>query len=152
MVRATCDRCHGPLHQIMMKPITRSNGMRESGEMYLETILILGKENNTVRATDIASRLGYSKASVSRAVGKLNSEGHIVVGSNGHIALTERGRNIAEKIYERHHVLTEVLSSLGVDPGCAAEDACRIEHVISDEAFSAIKQHLIRFRTGKKDE
>lgn len=126
--------------------------MRESGEMYLETILILGKENNIVRATDIASRLGYSKASVSRAVGKLNSDGYIVVGNNGHIALTERGRNIAEKIYERHHVLTEVLSSLGVDPICAAEDACRIEHVISDEAFSAIKQHLIRFGTGKKDE
>ena len=116
--------------------------MRESGEMYLETILMLGKENDTVRATDVASRLGYSKASVSRAVGKLSSEGYIVVGSIGHIALTERGRAIAEKIYERHHVITEILTDLGVSPECAADDACRIEHVISDEAFSAIKQHL----------
>ena len=80
--------------------------MRESGEMYLETILVLGKEKNIVRATDIASRLGYSKASVSRAVGKLCSEGYIVVGGNGYIAFTEQGRSIAEKIYERHHMAT----------------------------------------------
>ena len=110
--------------------------------MYLETILILGKEKNVVRATDIASRLRYSKASVSRAVGKLSSEGYIVVGNNGYIALTEQGRSIAEKIYERHRVLTRILTSLGVDPSCAADDACRIEHVISDDAFSAIKKHL----------
>lgn len=116
--------------------------MRESGEMYLETILILGKEKNIVRATDIASRLGYSKASVSRAVGKLSSEGYIVVGNNGYIALTEKGRAIAEKIYDRHLVLSRILVSLGVDQKCAVEDACRIEHVISDEAFSAIKHHL----------
>lgn len=123
--------------------------MRESGEMYLETMLILGKENDTVRATDVASRLGYSKASVSRAVGKLSSEGYIVVGSNGHIALTERGRGLAEKIYERHRVLTEILTSLGVDPKCAAIDACRIEHVISDEAFTAIKLHRENYGTNR---
>ena len=116
--------------------------MRESGEMYLETILILGKEKNIVRATDIAAKLRYSKASVSRAVGKLSSEGYIVVGNNGYIALTEHGRSVAEKIYERHRILTQILTSLGVDSQCAAEDACRIEHVISDEAFQAIKRHL----------
>ncbi len=116
--------------------------MRESGEMYLETILILGKKNNIVRATDIASSLGYSKASVSRAVGKLRSGGYIVVGNNGYIALTEQGRTVAEKVYERHKVITSVLTMLGVDPECAEKDACRIEHVISDEAFHAITRHL----------
>ena len=123
--------------------------MRESGEMYLETILVLGKEKNIVRATDIASRLGYSKASVSRAVGKLCSEGYIVVGGNGYIAFTEQGRSIAEKIYERHQVLSRILTSLGVDQRCAVDDACRIEHVISDEAFQAIKHHLETFGTDQ---
>ena len=117
--------------------------MKESGEMYLETILILGQENNIVRATDIATRMGYSKASVSRAVGKLSSEEYIIVGSNGYIALTEKGRAVAEKIYERHRILTNVLTHLGVSEKCAADDACRIEHVISDEAFAAIKEHLL---------
>ncbi len=119
--------------------------MKESGEMYLETILVLGQENNIVRATDIATRLGYSKASVSRAVGKLSSGGYIVVGGNGYIALTEKGRAIAEKIYERHRILTTVLTQLGVSEECAVDDACRIEHVISDEAFTAIKEHLLTF-------
>lgn len=119
--------------------------MKESGEMYLETILVLGQENNIVRATDIATRMGYSKASVSRAVGKLSSGGYIVVGGNGYIALTEKGRAIAEKIYERHRILTTVLTQLGVSEECAVDDACRIEHVISDEAFAAIKEHLLTF-------
>ncbi len=119
--------------------------MRESGEMYLETILVLGKENNIVRATDVASRLGYSKASVSRAIGKLSADEYIIVGASGYIALTEKGRAVAEKIYERHRVLSDVLELLGVAPECAAEDACRIEHVISDEAFSAIKRHLLQY-------
>ena len=119
--------------------------MKESGEMYLETILVLGQKNNIVRATDIAAYMGYSKASVSRAVGKLSSEGFIVVGTNGYIALTEKGRSVAEKIYERHRILTEVLTQLGVSEECAVDDACRIEHVISDEAFAAIKSHLKTF-------
>ena len=119
--------------------------MKESGEMYLETILILGQENNLVRATDIATRMGYSKASVSRAVGKLSSGGYIVVGANGYIALTEKGREVAEKIYERHRLLAEVLMQLGVSAKCAVDDACRIEHVISDEAFAAIKEHMVNF-------
>lgn len=116
--------------------------MKESGEMYLETILVLGQENNIVRATDIATRMRYSKASVSRAVGKLSAGGYIVVGTNGYIALTEKGRAVAEKIYERHRILTTILTNLGVSEECAVDDACRIEHVISDEAFAAIKEHL----------
>ena len=116
--------------------------MHESGEMYLETILILGRKNNTVRSIDIAEEMGFSKASVSRAVSKLKQDEYILVDSDGHIALTTRGYELANTIYERHIVLTNMLVNLGVDEKTAAEDACRMEHVISDESFRAIKEHI----------
>lgn len=116
--------------------------MQESGEMYLETILILGKRNNTVRAVNVAEEMRISKASVSRALGRLKDEGCLIVDRAGNIAFTEKGRQIAEKIYERHLVLTEVIMSLGVERETAAADACRIEHVISDRTFQAMKDHI----------
>ena len=123
--------------------------MHESGEMYLETILVLGKKNNTVRSIDIAEEMGFSKASVSRAVSKLKQDGYILVDVDGHIALTSKGYELANTIYERHIVLTKMLMSLGVDEKVAAEDACRMEHVISDESFQAIKEHI---RTKQKQD
>ena len=116
--------------------------MHESGEMYLETILILGQKHNMVRAVDIAEEMRISKASVSRAMARLRSEKCIIVDSDGHIAFTEKGRQIAEKIYERHQVLTEIIMALGVDRETAAADACKIEHDISDSTFEAMKAHL----------
>ena len=116
--------------------------MHESGEMYLETILVLGKKNNTVRSIDIAEEMGFSKASVSRAVSKLKQDGYILVDVDGHIALTSRGYELANTIYERHVVLTKMLMYLGVDEKTAQDDACRMEHVISDESFQAIKEHI----------
>ena len=116
--------------------------MQESGEMYLETILILSKKGE-VRSIDVSEYMGYSKPSVSRAVGLLKTGGYLTMEENGHLHLTEEGRALAEKIYERHNILTEGLVLLGVDKAVAAEDACRIEHVISDESFAAIKQHLL---------
>lgn len=118
--------------------------MQESGEMYLETILILSKKLDFVRSVDICDCMGYSKPSVSRAVGLLKSGGFIDVDGKGHITLTESGKAYAEKIYERHTILTKALRSLGVSEGTAASDACRIEHVISDEAFAAIKDHVAK--------
>ncbi len=119
--------------------------MRESGEMYLETILILGKSKNTVRAIDVADEMNISKASVSRALGILKREECIIVDNNGHIAFTEKGRKIAEKIYERHEVLTEIIMALGVDRETAAADACKIEHDISDKTFEAMRKHRDTF-------
>ncbi len=119
--------------------------MQESGEMYLETILILGKKQNKVRAVDIVDEMGFSKPSVSRAMAKLKTDECIIVDSAGYIALTEKGREIAEKIYERHQLLSEILISLGVDATTAAEDACKMEHDISDESLEAIKRSF----TGK---
>jgi len=116
--------------------------MQESGEMYLETILILGKRKNIVRSIDIAEEMGFSKASVSRAVSKLKQNGYIIVDNEGHIALTERGHQLAGGIYERHVVLTQILVDLGVSEETADEDACRMEHVISDETFQAIKRYV----------
>ncbi len=116
--------------------------MHESGEMYLETILILGYRRNMVRAVDVAEEMRLSKASVSRALGRLKKDQCIIVDENGHIAFTEKGRAIAAKIYERHQVLTEVLTALGVDPENAAADACKMEHDISDASFEAMKEHL----------
>ncbi len=115
--------------------------MQESGEMYLETILILSKKGE-VRSIDVSEYMGYSKPSVSRAVGLLKTGGYLTMEENGHLHLTEEGRALAEKIYERHNLLTEGLVLLGVDKAVATEDACRIEHVISDESFAAIKQHM----------
>ena len=114
----------------------------ESGEMYLETILVLAKNKPEVHAVDIAGEMGISKASVSRALGRLRDESCIIIDQAGRIAFTEKGRSIAEKIYERHTVLTELLTNLGVSPEVAAEDACRIEHDISAETFEVIKKYL----------
>ncbi len=115
--------------------------LQESGEMYLETILILSKKNPNVRAIDIGEYMGYSKPSVSRAMSILKSGGYVSVDPVGHITLTDSGLEIAAKIYERHTMLTKFLTRLGVDEKTAAEDACKIEHVISDESFEAIKKH-----------
>ena len=111
----------------------------ESGEMYLESILVLTKDGKSVRAIDICEYMGYSKPSVSRALGILKKSGHVIADKNGHLSLTEEGRMVAEKIYERHKILTEVLISIGVSPDVASDDACKIEHHISDESFQAIK-------------
>ncbi|MBR6053680.1 MAG: metal-dependent transcriptional regulator [Clostridia bacterium] len=116
--------------------------MQESGEMYLETILVLSREKDAVRAIDVGQKMGYSKPSVSRAMAKLRADGYLLVDGNGYLRLTDKGSAIAEKIYERHHVLSELLTRIGVSPETAAEDACRIEHVISDESFTAIKEHV----------
>ncbi len=116
--------------------------LQESGEMYLETILILSNTKSFVRAIDVGEYMGFSKPSVSRAIGLLRNGGFVTVGDGGGISLTDEGREIAEKIYERHQYLTRVLTDIGVDPDVAAEDACRIEHVISDESFRAIKQYF----------
>ena len=116
--------------------------MQESGEMYLETILILSRTKGQVRSIDIVDYMSFSKPSVSRAVGLLKSGGYILVDPDGYITLTDAGREVAEKIYERHTTLTELLTRLGVDPDVAAEDACRMEHTISDESFEALKRHM----------
>ena len=117
-------------------------GLRESGEMYLETILILSHERSAVRAIDVGEYMGYSKPSVSRAVHLLAEENYIAIDKDGYITLTDTGREIAEKIYERHTILTNILVGLGVDAETAAADACKIEHVISDKTFAAIKNQL----------
>ena len=116
--------------------------LQESGEMYLETILVLSREREFVRSVDISQHLGYSKPSVSRAVGLLKAGEYITIDGDGHIRLTDSGRSIAEKIFIRHKVLTEMLIFLGVDPQIAAADACKMEHVISDESFNAIQKHM----------
>jgi len=117
----------------------------ESAEMYLETIYRLSRENPHVRSIDVAEALGYSRPSASRAVGLLKRDGYLEMDSDSFLVLTVSGKAIAEKIFERHTVLTTALVSLGVDRETAAEDACRIEHVISDRSFDAIKAHLQRF-------
>lgn len=116
--------------------------LQESGEMYLETILILSKKQSSVRSIDICDYMGYSKPSVSRAVGLLKNGGYIIVDKDGYISLTEQGKQIADKIYERHTVLTSFLVKLGVNDETAVTDACKIEHDISDESFEAIKKSL----------
>ena len=116
--------------------------LQESGEMYLETILILSQKNGNVRSIDISEHMGYSKPSVSRAVGLLKKDAFITVDAQGHILLTEKGRFLAEKILSRHTILTQMLTQLGVSRETASNDACRIEHVVSDETFEAIKKHL----------
>ena len=116
--------------------------LQESGEMYLETIYLLSKELPTVRAIDICDHRGVSKPSVSRAVGILKKGGYILCEENGGLVLTESGRIVAEKIYERHTVLTKYLLKIGVDSQIASEDACKIEHIISDATFNAIKSQL----------
>ena len=116
--------------------------LQESGEMYLETILVLSRRLNKVRSVDVAEELGHSTPSVSRAVGILKKHGYIIMAGSGHLYLTDEGRSVAEKTFERHRVLTKVFTKLGVSAGIAAEDACKIEHVISDETFAAIKRFV----------
>ena len=116
--------------------------IQESGEMYLETIHVLYKKNGHVRSIDISEHMGYSKPSVSRAMGLLKSGGYIQIDRDGSITLTEAGLSVAEKIYERHTLLTTLLIRLGVSAEIAAEDACKLEHAISDESFEAIKNYI----------
>ncbi len=116
--------------------------IQESAENYLETILILSQKNGNVRSIDIANELDFSKPSVSVAMKNLRNAKHILMDSDGYITLTESGRKIAETIYERHTLLSHWLIHLGVSEKTAIEDACRIEHVISAESFSAIKKHV----------
>lgn len=115
--------------------------MQESGEMYLETILVLSKKGAPVRSLDVAKQLNVSKPSVSRAMGILKNGNYIMIDEQGYITLTTEGSKIAKKIYERHVVISELLMELGVDMKTAEEDACRIEHVISDKTFKALKKH-----------
>ncbi len=117
-------------------------GLQESGEMYLESIYVLSQKSRKVRSLDVAEYMKFSKPSVSRAVGLLKSGGYITVDKDGYLFLTESGAVTAAKIYERHKILTKVLMDLGVDEDTAAEDACKIEHDISDRSFEAIKKHL----------
>lgn len=120
--------------------------VRESGEMYLEAILVLAKKTSYVRSIDVSEYLGYSKPSVSRAMGILRQGGYILMEKDGAITLTDSGRKLAETIYERHTVFSELLMRLGVDEKTATEDACRIEHAISDESFQAIKRYYLQHR------
>lgn len=120
--------------------------LQESGEMYLETILILSNKKSTVRSIDIAEYMGFSKPSVSRAVGLLKNGGYIAVDSDGFITLTDAGYEVASKIYERHTMLTDFLVRLGVDNETAVNDACKMEHDISDKTFEAIKKHIVKFQ------
>lgn len=117
--------------------------MQESGENYLETILVLKNEKGLVRSIDIAQKLQYTKPSISRAMSLLRSNGFITMDSDGSIELTDSGQEIAERMYERHRLLTDFLIRLGVAPDTASKDACRIEHVISTESFEKLKTHII---------
>ncbi len=116
--------------------------MKESGEMYLESIYVLVNQKQKVRSIDVAERMNYSKPSVSRAVGLLKKRGFILVDADGYITLTDEGKQTAESIFERHTILTKMLVAIGVDEKTAAEDACRMEHIISEQTLEAIKQHL----------
>ena len=119
--------------------------LQESGEMYLETIYILSKKSSYVRSIDGGEYMGYSRASVSRAVSILKKGGYVLMDDNGHLTLTDTGLEIAQKIYERHATLTDFLIRLGVNEKTAAEDACKMEHDISDETFAAMKKHAEKY-------
>ena len=123
--------------------------LHESAEMYLETIYELSQKQSSVRSIDVAESMGYSKPSVSRAVGLLKQGGYLLMDKDGFLTLTESGIAIAKKIFERHNVLATMLMALGVSKEAAAEDACKIEHVISDETFDAIKDHLDQYYVAK---
>ena len=116
--------------------------LQESGEMYLETIYVLSQKTSQVRAIDVGEYMGFSKPSVSRALGLLKDEGLVFTNDRGFVNLTEEGEKKASRIYERHQVLSKLLMGIGVDEKTAAEDACRIEHYISDKTFDAIKAHM----------
>ena len=116
--------------------------IQESGEMYIETIYVLTRASDKVRSIDVCDRMGYSKPSVSRAIGILKSNGYITVDASGYITLTDEGEQVAKKIYERHTIITQFLVNLGVSAETAATDACKMEHTISDESFAEIKKAL----------
>ena len=116
--------------------------LHESGEMYIETIYVLTNERPAVRAIDVGEHMGFSKPSVSRALGILKSGGYVTVSPEGYLSLTQAGRDVAEKIYARHELLKNFLMSIGVDEETATEDACKMEHAISDASFEAMKRHL----------
>lgn len=116
--------------------------LQESGEMYLETILILSKERPAVRSIDVAEHMSFSKPSVSRAISLLKKGGYVTVSAEGFLSLTDAGREIAQKIHDRHTLLTGFLVAIGVDPDVAAQDACKIEHGISDPSFFALQKHI----------
>lgn len=118
--------------------------LQESGEMYLETIYLLLQKKGYVRSVDVCESMGYSKPSVSRAVGLLKSGGYLLMDASGYLTLTERGYAVAEKTYERHTILSAFFTALGVNEATAAEDACKIEHVISDETFDAVKKYAAK--------
>lgn len=115
--------------------------LQESGEMYLETIYMLSKKGKMVRSIDVAEEMGFSKPSVSRAVGILKKGGFLTVEDGGNLHLTAEGEEVAKKIYERHTIISSILIAIGVSKEAALNDACKIEHVISDESFAAIKRH-----------
>ena len=116
--------------------------IQESGEMYLETIYVLYQKNRDVRSIDVAEEMGFSKPSVSRGVSILKRDGYLTVDEKGYLELTDSGMDLAMKIYERHTILTKALVLLGVDEQTAAQDACKMEHVISDKTLEAFKKHL----------
>ena len=120
--------------------------LQESGEMYLESIYVLSKQQPAVRSIDVVEYMGYSKPSVSRAMGLLKNGGYIEVDAAGQIHLLPPGLAIAEAVLEKHRLMTQFLIGLGVSPDVAAEDACRIEHVLSDESFEAIKNHVRKYQ------
>ena len=120
--------------------------LQESGEMYIESIFVLSQKSNTVRAIDVCEYMGYSKPSVSRALGLLKDGGYVVSDKNGFLTLTDAGREVAERMYSRHTLITEFLVRLGVPQDVATEDACKIEHVLSDESFEAIKNHAEKYK------
>ena len=122
--------------------------LNESAEMYLETIYTLSLAHSHVRSIDVAEALSYSRPSVSRAVGLLKQEGYLEMDADGFLILTKLGKNTAEKIYERHKILSAALMALGVDPETAAEDACKIEHDISEKSLDAIRAHMKRYGKG----
>ena len=119
--------------------------LKESGEMYLETIYILCKSKSSVRSIDVAEYMNFSRASVSRGIGLLKKQDLILMDKDGYITLTEKGLKTAEKIYERHTVISKMLMAMGIDEKTATEDACRIDHVISDKTFEAMKQHTEKY-------
>ena len=125
--------------------------LQESGEMYLETIYILSKKIGSVRSLDVAEYMNFSKPSVSRAMGLLKTGGYILMDKDGLITLTESGEHLASQVYERHRVLTSFFTKLGVDPFLAAQDACRMEHVISAESFEKLKAHLDEMEAADGD-
>jgi len=117
-------------------------GLHESAEMYLETIYVLAEKSGSVRSIDVAEHMGYSKPSVSRAVGLLKKGGYLTMAEDGYLTLTDEGKATAKKIFERHTVLSKFLALVGVSDEVAAKDACKIEHVVSDETIAAIKKYI----------